>query len=148
MNNTLTQNMHKQVLLLLIGFVGLNCESDADRRQAYHEPVLVDYQQDKSYERGKALFVKNCVACHYIGMDKIATAPALGGVTERREKDWLYAYTRNSIEMYKNGDSIAVDLRNQGWSLMFSFPELTDKNLDDLYYFVEKKYATGKGSEE
>lgn len=101
-------------------------------------------EQDKSFEKGKVLFKENCVACHYIGMDKIATAPALGGITKTRTKNWLYNYTRNSIGMYKNGDSIAIELRNQGWTLMNSFPNLTYKNLDDLYYFVEKKFELTK----
>ncbi|WP_422107787.1 c-type cytochrome [Winogradskyella sp.] len=97
-------------------------------------------QQSESFEKGKALFEKNCVACHYIGMDKIATAPALGGITKRRDKEWLYDYTRNSIGMFKNGDSIAIELRNQGWALMNSFPNLTDKNLDNIYHFVEMQF--------
>lgn len=73
-------------------------------------------------------------------MDRDATAPALGGITKRREKKWLYQYTKNSFEMYRNGDSIALDLRNQGWALMTSFPDMKDSELDAIYYFIEKRY--------
>ena len=73
-------------------------------------------------------------------MDKIATAPALGGITKRREKRWLYKYTRNSLRMYKIGDAIAKELRDQNWGLMPAFPNLSDDDLDATYYFVEKRY--------
>ena len=36
--------------------------------------------------------------------------------------------------------SIAIELRNQGWALMSSFPNLSDSELDGIYYFVEKRY--------
>ena len=74
----------------------------------------------------------------------VMTAPALGGVTKRRNKRWLYNYTRGSIDMFKKGDSIAIVLRNQGWALMNSFPQLTDTDLDALYYYIEKRYEMTK----
>lgn len=98
-------------------------------------------KNDSLFNRGKKLFEKNyCFSCHSIDMDKIMTAPALGGITKRRDQKWLYKYTRNSIEMYNDKDSIAIELRKQGWGLMESFPNLSDSDLHDIYYFVEKKY--------
>ncbi|MGS2727878.1 c-type cytochrome [Psychroserpens sp. BH13MA-6] len=128
----------------MIGILNWNCNSDKKGYEQSFAMINQKSEQDKSFQKGKKLFKENCVACHYIGMDKITTAPALGGITERREKEWLYNYTRNSIEMYKNGDSIAIELRNQGWALMSSFPNLTDKNLDEIFYFVEKQYELTK----
>jgi len=136
--------MKKALLILIIGILNWNCNSDKKSYEPNLAMINQKSEQDNSFEKGKTLFKENCVACHYIGMDKIATAPALGGITERRNKEWLYNYTRNSSEMYKNGDSIAIELRNQGWALMFSFPNLTDKNLDDIYHFVEKQYELTK----
>ena len=128
----------------MIGILSLCCNSKKNNQElnllAEHKNIL----QDESYDKGKLLFKKNCIACHSIEMDKIKTAPALGGVTTRRNKEWLYNYTRRSMEMYKNGDSIAINLRSQGWALMFSFPNLTDDDLDNIYYFVEKKFKNDK----
>jgi hypothetical protein len=95
---------------------------------------------DSIYEFGRALFKSNCNSCHYIGMDKIKTAPALGGITKRRDKQWLYDYTRFSYKMYKEKDSIAIVLRSQNWGLMTAFPNLSEHDLDLLYYFIEKRY--------
>ncbi len=98
-------------------------------------------KNDSLFNIGKKLFEKNyCSSCHSIDMDKIMTAPALGGITKRRDQKWLYKYTRNSIKMYNDKDSIAIELRKQGWGLMESFPNLSDSDLHDIYYFVEKKY--------
>ncbi|MEN2398557.1 cytochrome c [Flavobacterium sp. MC2016-06] len=99
---------------------------------------------DENYNRGQVIFKRDCAACHSIEMDLISTAPALGGITKRRKKEWLYSYTRNSYKMFIEGDSIAKDLRSQNWGLMSGFPKLSNKDLDAIYYFVEKKYEAKK----
>jgi mono/diheme cytochrome c family protein len=102
--------------------------------------------QNELYLKGEKLFENNCSSCHYIGMDKVMTAPALGGITKRRDKRWLYRYTRNSYGMHKSGDSIAKQLRSQEWGLMPSFPQLNNIQLEAIYYFVEQRYEmTQKG---
>ncbi|WP_395044924.1 c-type cytochrome [Flavobacterium sp.] len=95
--------------------------------------------QDVKYKNGKKLFEKNCLSCHSIDMKKKATAPALGGITKKREKKWLYDYTKDSYGMFEKEDKIAVEIKNQNWGLMPSFIELTDKDLDAIYYFIENK---------
>ena len=39
--------------------------------------------------KGKQLFNQNCAACH--SLNKKMTGPALAAVTERHDKEWLYA---------------------------------------------------------
>jgi mono/diheme cytochrome c family protein len=100
--------------------------------------------KDPVFKKGEKLYIRDCKACHYIGMDKVSTAPALGGITKVREKKWLYRYTRNSPYMHKVGDSIADKLSKEGWGLMPAFPKLTNTDIDAIYYFVEKKYEMTK----
>ncbi len=90
---------------------------------------------------GEKLFADNCASCHSSDMQKNLTGPALGGVTEKREKDWLYDFTRNSMEMIESGDRQALDLW-EDWqpTTMNDFPELTDEKLDDLYLYVDDVY--------
>lgn len=98
-------------------------------------------EKDSTFQAGKALFKKYCTFCHHIKMDRRMTGPALGGVTKRREKQWLYRYTRESYKMHQEGDSIALLHREvYGGSMMNSFPMLSDIDLDILYYFIEKRY--------
>lgn len=46
-------------------------------------------------DSGKTLFMNTCSSCHKI--DKDFTAPALYGITERRSKEWIYAFTRHRV---------------------------------------------------
>lgn len=54
---------------------------------------------------GESLFKANCAACHKL--DKKATGPALRGVADKYEKEWLYAWIKNSQGLIKSGDSKA-----------------------------------------
>ncbi len=51
---------------------------------------------------GKQLFEKNCQVCHKIGGGKLV-GPELLGVTERRERDWIAKFIRNSKAMIDAG---------------------------------------------
>lgn len=90
--------------------------------------------------KGKALFNSQCAACHK--MDTKATGPALRGVAETRDKEWLYKWIRNSQEMIKAGDPIAVQLFNEyNKSIMNSFPQLSDQDIDDILAYTSEEKA-------
>jgi mono/diheme cytochrome c family protein len=108
------------------------------------KPITTKPQQDRVYLKGARLFERHCAACHPSQVHLAGTGPALGGITERRNKTWLYRYTRTSYRMYEAGDSIAISLRGKGWGLMPAFPMLNNPDLDAIYYFVEKQYAITK----
>jgi len=95
---------------------------------------------------GKALFNANCAACHKL--DAKATGPALRGVAERRDGQWLHKWIRNSSEMIKSGDPIAVGLFNEyNKAVMTPFPQLSDADIDNiLAYTSESKPAPPAGA--
>ncbi|MGK4568123.1 c-type cytochrome [Flavobacterium sp. 3HN19-14] len=99
---------------------------------------------DSIYIKGQSIFERDCASCHFIGMNRRMTAPALGDITKLRKKDWLYNYTKNPQKMLIQGDKIAKKYRSEGWGLMPSFPNLRDSDLDAIYYFVEKRYKMNK----
>lgn len=132
-------------LLSTLVIVGILYFFFKNEKKATSEPKAPNVQNEV-YLRGEQLFENNCSYCHYKGMDKVMTAPALGGITKKRDKRWLYRYTRNSIGMYKSGDSIAKQLRSENWGLMPSFPQLNNTALEAIYYYVEQRYEmTQKG---
>ena len=90
---------------------------------------------------GKALFNSNCAACHKL--DKDMTGPALRGVAERLEKDWLSDWIRNSSKMIKAGDPYAVEIfEKYNKTAMTAFPQLSDADIDNiLAYTSEEKKA-------
>ncbi|UUC44755.1 c-type cytochrome [Flavobacterium cerinum] len=130
-------------MLVIVSAMGTThfIKSNDDKLKPLRKANVV---QNDSFEKGEKLFIKNCASCHYIGMDKVMTAPALGGITKRRKKNWLYKYTRNPHQMFKLGDSIAVNLREEGWGLMPSFINLTTYELDAIYYFIEERFEMSK----
>ncbi|MCH2034714.1 MAG: c-type cytochrome [Tenacibaculum sp.] len=97
---------------------------------------------------GRKLFNANCASCHKL--NKRATGPALGGVEERRENEWLKKWIRNNAALRASGDADAIALYEE-WnqSNMTAFPQLTDQNIDDILYYTTvgdpgpKKEVTG-----
>ena len=60
------------------------------------------HAQDVDLSKGKSLFNANCAACHKL--DKNLVGPALAGVSEKYEKDWLYSWIKNSSGMFIKAD--------------------------------------------
>lgn len=88
---------------------------------------------------GRSLFNMHCAACHHL--DRDMTGPALRGMTERLDREWLHKWIRNSAEVIKSGDAYAVKVFEQYNKLpMTAFPQLSDQDLDDiLAYTAEPK---------
>ena len=109
------------------------------------------YSQDMDEARqkeGRKLFRSLCASCHKL--DKKLVGPALGGVEERRENSWLKSWIKNNAEFQKvNAEAAEASL--YATSAMNAFPQLTDKNIDDILYYttvgeIEKVAAPGETS--
>jgi hypothetical protein len=74
----------------------------------------------------------------------------LGGVEERRENSWLKSWIKNNAEFQKvNAEAAEASL--YATSAMNAFPQLTDKNIDDILYYttvgeIKKVPAPGETS--
>jgi mono/diheme cytochrome c family protein len=94
------------------------------------------YSQDMDEARqkeGRTLFRSLCASCHKL--DKKLVGPALGGVEERRENSWLKSWIKNNAEFQKvNAEAAQAAL--YATSAMNAFPQLTDKNIDDILYYT------------
>ncbi|OYQ36388.1 cytochrome C [Flavobacterium cyanobacteriorum] len=87
--------------------------------------------------KGKELFNTLCAACHKL--DAKATGPALRGVADRRDRQWLYKWIRNSSEMIKSGDPDAVKLfAENNNAVMTAFPQLTDADIDNIMAYTSQ----------
>ena len=99
---------------------------------------LSSYSQDVDEARqkeGKKLFKSLCASCHKL--DRKLIGPALGGVEERRENDWLKAWIKNNAELRASGDAEAVAIFEEyKGANMSAFPQLSDKNIDDILYYT------------
>jgi hypothetical protein len=80
---------------------------------------------------------QSCEPCHKTG--KEITGPSLAFISSRRDKKWLYAYTRNNIKVQSSGDRFANCLYQQYKTPMPVFPNLSDGQLDALYDYIDKE---------
>ncbi|KGL59919.1 cytochrome c [Polaribacter sp. Hel1_33_49] len=97
-------------------------------------------------KEGRKLFRSLCASCHKL--DKKLVGPALGAVEERRENDWLKAWIKNNAEFQKV-NAEAYEAAQYSATAMNAFPQLTDKNIDDILYYttvgeIKKAPAAGE----
>jgi mono/diheme cytochrome c family protein len=109
-------------------------QSDGSIKWTDPKPLTSKVQKDSSLSRGKQLFMDNCSSCHAV--DRTLTGPPLAFIAERRDRKWLYDYTRNYSEVILKGDPYANCLRKSGFGLMTTFTDLTDQEMHDLYAYI------------
>lgn len=87
-------------------------------------------------DAGKALFNANCAACHKLY--KKATGPALFGVSQKYDRDWLYQWITNSQELIASGDAQAVAIFEEyNKSVMTAFPGLSTTDIDNILAYTD-----------
>ncbi|OAD46587.1 cytochrome c3 family protein [Polaribacter atrinae] len=121
LHNRLTTLLLKSITFLLIFAFSIS---------AYSQEV-----DEARQKEGKKLFKSLCASCHKL--DKKLIGPALGGVEEKRENDWLHAWIKNNAELRASGDSDANAIFEEyNGAAMSAFPQLTDQNVDDILYYT------------
>ncbi|SDQ39541.1 Cytochrome c2 [Chryseobacterium soldanellicola] len=99
------------------------------------------YGQDGDPKNGEKLFKANCTACH--ALDKQVVGPPLKGVVERVkteggvDKDWLHKWIKDNKALRASGDKYANEIFLKfNKTEMLQFPNLTDKDIDDILAFT------------
>lgn len=120
-HNRLTQTLVKSLaffLVLLVSFSAFSQDVDEARQK-----------------EGKKLFKSLCASCHKL--DKKLVGPKLGDIEIRRENDWLKSWIRDNAAFRASGDKDAIEVFEEyKQSSMTAFPQLTDKNIDDILYYT------------
>jgi mono/diheme cytochrome c family protein len=90
--------------------------------------------------KGKELFNANCAACHKL--DAKATGPALRGVAQKHDKEWLYKWIHNPAALIKSGDAAAVKVYEENNKVnMTAFPTLTETDIDNIIAYTSEEKA-------
>lgn len=91
--------------------------------------------------KGKALFNQNCAACH--ALNRKMTGPALANVESRLSEDegldreWIYAWVKNSPGVIKSGDDYANKVFNEyNQAPMTAFPTLSNSDIDNILAYT------------
>jgi len=107
-------------------------------------PFTNSFAQDVDITAGKSLFNANCAACHKL--DKKMTGPALRHAENRLlndeglDKQWLYAWIRNSSAVIKSGDSYANKIYAEyNRSAMTAYPQLSDVDIENILAYTAQE---------
>ncbi|WP_438961484.1 c-type cytochrome [Nonlabens sp.] len=85
---------------------------------------------------GEALFKANCAACHKLY--KKGVGPALFGVSQKYDREWLYSWVKNSAAMIESGDPQAVAIYNEyNQTAMNAFPALSNVDIDNILAYTD-----------
>lgn len=85
-------------------------------------------------KEGRKQFKALCASCHKL--DKKLIGPALGGVEEKYENDWLKKWIKNNAALIASGDADAVKAAEFSPTAMTAFPQLSDQQIDDILYYT------------
>jgi mono/diheme cytochrome c family protein len=138
------RNLPTQLSLLLLALLltfSTTTYAQEDSAAATTEAAPATGEGDAA--AGKTLFNANCAACHKLY--KKGVGPALFGVGDKYDKEWLYKWIRNSQELIKSGDPQAIAIfEENNQSVMTAFPALSDTDIDNIlaYTYTPKPEPT------
>ena len=92
-------------------------------------------------QKGRRFSNQNCAACH--SLTRKMTGPPLANVAERLSEDegldreWLYAWIKNSPGMISDGDAYGNKIYNEySQAPMTPFPTLSNADIDDILAYT------------
>jgi mono/diheme cytochrome c family protein len=89
----------------------------------------------QSIENGKGIFNTNCKVCHTIGEGR-RVGPDLAGITERREKEWIFKFITNSAGLIESGDEQAMAIFAEFNKIPMPPHPLSDIELEDVVSYI------------
>lgn len=92
-----------------------------------------------SIANGQVLFTQNCGTCHNFKTDGIG--PHLGGLTKTISIDWIKDFIKDPKAVIESNDDRAQGLFSKYKTVMPSFPQYTDDQIDELVAFIHTKKA-------
>ncbi len=134
--------LYRHLLSKVLGFsLLLFSVSFYAQEEATSAEVVADEAVGGDPVKGKQLFNQNCAACH--ALDRKMTGPALANVEGRLsedeglDKEWLYAWIKNSPGMIKSGDDYANKIYAEyNQAAMTAFPTLSNQDVDDILAYT------------
>ena len=105
---------------------------------------LFSQSENADPAKGKQIFNQNCASCH--SLDRKGTGPALRNVESRLtddeglDREWIYAWVKNSAGVIKSGDSYANKIfAEYNNTAMTPFPTLSNEDIDNILAYTAAK---------
>jgi protein SCO1/2 len=98
---------------------------------------------DAQVKRGQTLWQnRGCAGCHSIGKAK-GIAPDLAGVTQRRSREWLVSWLKDTEGMLQT-DSVAIGLLKEYKGQKMPNQKLSEQDTDAIIAFINATEAKKK----
>lgn len=135
--NQISKVLGISLVVFLLSSISLFAQDEV----AVVESAVTEDASGGDAEKGKALFNQNCAACH--AMDRKMTGPALRNVEARLAEDegldreWIYAWVKNSSGVIKSGDAYAnKTYAEYNQAAMTAFPTLSNGDIDNILAYT------------
>ncbi len=130
-------------ILFAVVYAGYYFISYGKAKTIKKQPPIITYDDlmnTPQISEGKALFEKNCLACHKIlAKDGSNFQNILNNNYDKKE---LYGWIRNSDSVIKSGNKYYTALFNEfNQTKMTSFPDLADKEIDEIIDYIKVEEA-------
>ena len=120
--------MKKSIILCLIPhLIFLSCA----QKDEYGSEINNNKEQ---IQAGKLLYDNNCSTCHSFDHDGIG--PNLSGITHSVASPWIKSFIKNPAAVIDSGDPRAVKLFEKFKVYMPPFPDLEEKELDEILSYL------------
>ena len=97
---------------------------------------------------GKALFTAKCAACHTIGTNRLV-GPGLAGINEKRSREWLLSWIKDSQALIKTGDKDANAIFEEYSKIaMIPFTDMSDAEIIAVLDYVKGDASLAKSTTE
>ncbi len=120
-------NIYYLILFLALTTLSIKCDNSTQETKNLDETS------------GKQIFDSYCSSCHSLKPNEYITGSSLYKIHERRSKKWLLEFTKSNAKMLKKNDSIAIVLYEKTKTVMSDFKQLSKKDLQNLYFYIEQK---------
>jgi mono/diheme cytochrome c family protein len=84
---------------------------------------------------GKKIFKANCAACHSVGAN-VVVGPGLQGVNDKRSKEWLHKWIKNSGEFIASGDADAKAIFEEFKKVVMPAQPVNDEEIDAVLAYI------------
>lgn len=100
----------------------------------------------KAQENGEKLFKSYCASCHSPGNNQLV-GPGLAGVYDKYEKEWLYAWIKNSQGLIESGDAQAVAVYEQYNKVLMPAQPVNNEQIDAILDYIKVYNETAPAEE-
>ncbi|EAS19052.1 conserved hypothetical protein [Flavobacteria bacterium BBFL7] len=85
---------------------------------------------------GQNLFKANCASCHK--PNKRAVGPALAGVSNKYDREWIYSWIEDPQAKIASGDAAALQIYNDfNQTNMNAFQQLSHEDIDAILAYAD-----------